>query len=220
MPVYVKMVHTMTAAWGNNSACVVDQPKQWVFGGDGLATTGGTDLIKFVVGTTDCTTGSDAILTDADIGGVSMYLTSESSATFVVESTAAGEVLYLCYKFGNEEFMWYEIRAYVNMLKSVESHVGGKDIAVVDVQEIFNIQANGTSSQDYIRWIVADDTSSDGACNGTISVWDISAVEAKEMTDVAVFAEDGAFLTNFTFGSSSAGLSPTLCYKFAGRITC
>lgn len=216
MPVYVKMVHNMTAAWGNDSAGVVDQPKQWLFDGDGLTPSGETDLIKFVWNGTDCASGSDAALTGADSDGVAMYLRSYSNATFTVESAAAGQFVYLCYKFGNEEFMWYDARVYMHMLQAVESRVGGKDIAVVDVQEVLAIYANGTSSRDYIRWVAGDDTSDD-VCNDTIVVWDSPGEEANGITDVAVYASGGGFLTNFTFDSSAAGLSPTLCYKFAGE---
>lgn len=218
MPVYVKMVHNVSAAWGNDSACVVDQSKQWAFDGDGLTPSGDNDLIKFVTDSTDCASGSDAPLTGADSDGVAMYLGPYGDATFLLKSEAAGHYLNLCYKFGNEEFMWYDIQAYAHMLQSVESRVGGKDIAVADVQEILLVHANGTSSEDFIRWVVSDDTSDD-SCNDTITItlWDTSGEGTNGTTDIPVYAEGGEFQSDFTFGSSSAGLSPTLCYKFAGK---
>lgn len=215
MPVYVKMVHSVSAVRGNRSACVVDQPKQWTFDGDGLTPSGDNDLIKFVIDSTDCVSGSAAPLTGADSDGVAMYLNTYGNATFILESEAAGHSVNLCYKFGNEEFMWYNIQAYVHMLKLVESRVGGKDIAVVDVQEVLVIHANGTSSEDFIRWVVSEDTT-DSSCNDTITIWDTLG-KGNGTTDVPVYAARGDFLTNSTFGSSSAGLSPTLCYKFAGN---
>lgn len=215
MPVYVKMVQNMTAVWGNDSACVVEQPKQWIFDGQGLASNGETDLIKFVVHNADCQSGSDVPLSDSDSDGVAMYLSATKNATFTMESAAAGETVRLCYKFGNEEYMWYNIHVNVHMLQLVESRVGGKYIAVVDVPEVLVIHANSTASQDHIRWIVGDGTSSDAACNDSIVyIWE--SADAKT-TDAPVYVVDSTFLTNFTFDSSSAGLSPTLCYKFAGE---
>lgn len=215
MPVYVKMVHNVTAAWGNDSACVIDQPKQWIFDGDGLTPSGDNDLIKFVIDSTDCASGSDAPLTGADLGGVAMYLGPYGNATFTLGSEAAGLYLNLCYKFGNEEFMWYDIQAYAHMLNSVESRVGGKDIAVANAWEILVVHANGTSSEDFIRWVVSDDTSDD-SCNDTIALRDTSSAGGNGTTSIPIYTEGGGFLLNFTFGSSSAGLSPSLCYKFAG----
>lgn len=216
MPVYVKMVHTMTAAWGNSSACVADQPKQWVFHGDGLAPIADTDLVKFIVDATDCTSGSDVTLTGADENGVAMYTTADRKAAFNIQPAAAGKSVYLCYKFGNEEYMWYDIRAYVHHLQSVESRVGGEDIAVVDVEEVLVIHANGASSKDRIRWVVRDDTTLDEDCNESIRVWDSAAAVPEGMMEVPVLFNGGEFTTNFTFDSTSAGLSPALCYKFGG----
>lgn len=216
MPVYVKMVHTITAAWGGDSACVVDQPKQWSFDGDGLTASGSTDLIKFVVDDTDCASSSDAPLTGADLDGVAMYLEADSTSTFVFESAVAGQFLNLCYKFGNEEFMWYDIRAFAHMVQSVDSRVGGKDIAVVDVEETLVVIADGTSPQDFMRWVVSSDTS-DAACSDGIVVRDSPSEEANDITDMPIYEGDGSFLASFTFNAVSAGLSPTLCYKFAGE---
>lgn len=216
MPVYVKMVHNVTAAWGNDSACVVDQPKQWFFDGDGLVPGGDTDLIKFVISETDCDSGSDVPLTGADFGGVAMYLSSFGNATFTIQSAAAGQFVNLCYKFGNENFMWYDAQAYIHMLQSVASLVGGKDIAVADVQEVLLVHANGSSSHDYVRWIQSGDAS-DSACNETIAIRDSADEGANEVIDIPVDTQGGEFLVNFTFESSSAGLAPTLCYKFAGE---
>ncbi|CAN0544030.1 unnamed protein product, partial [Ectocarpus sp. 12 AP-2014] len=102
MPVYVKMVHNMTAVWGSDATCVVDQGKKWAFEGDGLQAGDGRDLIKFVINDTDCASNSEAPLTGADSDGVAMYLETDSTATFIVESAAAGYFINLCYKFGNE----------------------------------------------------------------------------------------------------------------------
>lgn len=215
MPVYVKMVHNVSAVWGSDSACVADQPKQWIFDGNGLTPSGDKDLIKFVIDSTDCASDFDAPLTGADSDGVAMYLDTYGNATFILESEAAGHSVNLCYKFGNEEFMWYDIQAYVHMLKSVESRVGGKDTAVADIEEILLVHANGSSPEDFIRWVVSDDTS-DNSCNDTITVWDTPG-EGNGTTDIPVIARREEFLANFTFGSSSAGLSPTLCYKFSGE---
>lgn len=216
MPVYVKMVHSMTAAWGGDSACVVDQAKQWAFDGDGLAASGSTDLIKFVVDDTDCASSSDAPLTGADLDGAAMYLETDSTSTFIFEPAVAGQFVNLCYKFGNEEFMWYDIHAFVHMVQFVDSRVGGKDIAVVDVEEILVVHANGTSSQDHMRWVVSSETS-DIACSDSILVRDSSNEgEANNITDMPIYDEGGYFLALFTFSAFSAGLSPTLCYKFAG----
>lgn len=212
------MVHNVTATWGNVSSFVIDQAKQWVFGGNGL-TPGETDLIKFVMNDTGCASESDVALTGADSGGVAMYLSPYSNATFTMESAATGQFVYLCYKFGNEEFMWYDIRAYAHMVHSVDSRVGGKDIAVVDVQEVLLVYADGTSSEDWLRWVVSDDTT-EGACNDTLVIWDSPDEGANEMTDVPIYVQAGTFLANFTFSSSSAGFSPTLCYKFGGEAVC
>lgn len=218
MPVYVKMLQNMTAVWGNDSACVVEQPKQWRFDGQGLVSNGKTDLIKFVVHNTDCESGSDVSLSGSDSDGVAMYLSATKNATFTVKSAAAGETVFLCYKFGNEEYMWYNVQVYVHMLQQVESRVGEKDIAVVDVPEVLVFQANGTSLHDHIRWVVGDGTSSDATCNDSIVyIWQNANAWATKMTDAPVYFVDSAFLANFTFDSSSAGLSPTLCYKFAGE---
>ncbi|CAN0372238.1 unnamed protein product, partial [Hapterophycus canaliculatus] len=108
MPVYVKMLHNVTASWGGDSACVVDQAKQWFFEGDGLTPGGNIDLIKFVINDTDCAGIFDAPLTGADVDGVAMYLKADGTATFVVESAAAGQYVNLCYKFGSEQYMWYD----------------------------------------------------------------------------------------------------------------
>lgn len=216
MPVYVKMVHNVTASLGSDLACVVDQAKQWSFRGDGLTPDGGTDLIKFVINNTDCASNSDAPLTAADSDGVAMYLETDSTSTFIFESEAAGQFVTLCYKFGNEEFMWYDIRAFAHMVQSVDSRVGGKDIAVVDVEEVLIVNANGTSLEDYMRWVVSNETS-DAACNDTIMVRDSPNEGANEITEMSIYDKGGYFLANFTFSASSAGLSPTLCYKFAGE---
>lgn len=210
------MVHNVSAAWGNDSSCVVDQPKQWIFDGDGLTPSGDNDLIKFVIDSTDCVSGSDAPLTGADSDGVAMYLSPYGNASFILESEAAGHYLNLCYKFGNEEFMWYDIQAYAHMLRSVESRVGGKDIAVANVWEVLVVDGNGTSSEDFIRWIVSDDTSDD-SCSDVITLLGTSGAGTNGTTDITIYAEGARFLSNFTFGSSSAGLSPTLCYKFSGK---
>ncbi|CAN0540052.1 unnamed protein product, partial [Ectocarpus sp. 12 AP-2014] len=214
MPVYVKMVHNMTAVWGSDGTCVVDQGKKWAFEGDGLQAGDDRDLIKFVINDTDCASSSEAPLTGADSDGVAMYLEADSTATFIVESAAAGYFINLCYKFGNEEFMWYDIRAFAHMVKSVDSLVGGKDIAVVDVEEVLVIRANGTSSQDYMRWIVSNETPGT-SCNDTVVVLDGPSEGANEIIDMPIFYRGGVFLANFTFSASSAGLSPILCYKFA-----
>ncbi|CAM9792611.1 unnamed protein product, partial [Ectocarpus sp. 13 AM-2016] len=214
MPVYVKMVHNMTAVWGSDATCVVDQGKKWAFEGDGLQAGDDRDIIKFVVNDTDCASNSEAPLTGADSDGVAMYLETDSTATFIVESAAAGYFINLCYKFGNEEFMWYDIRAFAHMVKSVDSLVGGKDIAVVDVEEVLVIRANGTSSQDYMRWVVSNETSGT-SCNDTVFVLDGPSEGANEIIDIPISYRGGVFLANFTFSASSAGLSPILCYKFA-----
>lgn len=219
MPVYVKMVHSMTAAWGGDSACVVDQAKQWTFDGDGLMASGSTDLIKFVVDDTDCASSSDAPLTGADLDGVAMYLEADSTSTFTFESAVAGQFLNLCYKFGNEEFMWYDIQAFAHMVQFVESQVGGNDIAVVDIEEVLVIQAYGTSSQDFMRWVASSETS-DVACSDGILVRDSPDEGANNITDVSIYDEEGYFLASFTFSAFSAGSSPTLCYKFAGVCVC
>lgn len=219
MPVYVKMVRNMTASWGNDTACVAEQPKQWVFDGDGLASDGATDLIKFVVNRTDCESGSDATLSEADRDGTAMYLSAGKNATFTIDPGAAGNSVFLCYKFGNEIFQWYDKRAYVHMLQLVGSRTGGTDIAVVDVQEVLVIHANGTSLQDNIRWVVSDQgISSDAICNNAVvDIWDDFDEETDPTTEAPVYARGGVFLANFTFDTSSAGLSPNLCYKFSGR---
>lgn len=216
MPVYVKMVHSMTAAWGEDSACVIDQAKQWAFDGDGLTASGSTDLIKFVVDDTDCASNSDAPLTGADLDGVAMYLEVDNTSTFIFESEVAGQSLNLCYQFGNEEFMWYDIQTFAHMVQFVDSQVGGKDIAVADVEEILVVHGNGTSSQDYMRWVVSNETS-DAACSDVILVRDGPNEEANNITDIPMYDKGGYFLANFTFSTFSAGLSPTLCYKFAGE---
>lgn len=216
MPVYVKMVHSMTASWGSDPSCVVDQPKQWAFDGDGLTPSGYTDLIKFVIDDTDCASESDAPLTEADSDGVAMFLETDNTSTFTIESAAAGKLLNLCYKFGNEEYMWYDIQAFAHMVQSVDSRVGGIDIAVVDVEEVMVVHANGTSTQDLVRWVVSDNIS-DAACSDAISVRDTPDEGANEITDVPIYDEEDSFLADFTFNASSAGLSPTLCYKFAGE---
>lgn len=215
MPVYVKMMHNVTASWGNNSACVVDQAKRWAFQGDGLTSDGGTDLIKFVINATDCASSSDAPLTAADSNGVAMYLETDSTSTFILESEAAGQLVNLCYKFGNEEFMWYDIQAFAHKVQSVDSRVGGKDIAVVDAEEVLVVNAYGSSTEDYMRWIVSNETS-DIACNDTVVVRDSPNEGANEMTEMSIYHKGGYFLANFTFSESSAGFSPILCYKFAG----
>lgn len=218
MPVYVKMVRNVTARWGSDSACVVDQAKQWLFEGDGLTPGGNTDLIKFVVNDTDCSGASDAPLTGADVDGVAMYLGTDSTSTFVVESEAAGQYVNLCYKFGNEEYMWYDVRVFTHMLQSLDSRVGGADIAVVEAEEIIVVHGHGTSSQDYLRWVVSNETS-DTACNDTISVLDSVNEGASELIEMPVYENGGDSLANFTFAAFSAGLSPTLCYKFGGEAT-
>lgn len=206
----------MTAAWGNNSAFVADQPKQWIFHGDGLTSTANTDMVKFVVDAIDCRSGSDVPLTGADVDGVAMYTTSNHKAAFNIQSAVAGKSVSLCYKFANEEYMWYDIRAYVHHLHSVKSRVGGADIAVVDVEEVLEIHADGVSSKDLSRWVVSDDTPLDEDCNASIRVWDSGP---KELMELPVVFDGGAFTTNFTFNSTSAGLSPFLCYKFGGAHT-
>lgn len=216
MPVYVKMVHSMAAAWGRDSACVIDQVKQWTFDGDGLTASGSTDLIKFVVDATDCASGSDAPLTGADVDGVAMYLEADSTSTFIFEFAVAGQFLNLCYKFDNEEFMWYEIQAFAHMVQSVDSRVGGKDIAVVDVEETLVVHADGTSSEDFMRWVVSSETS-DAACSDTVFVRDSPNEGANEITDMPIYDDAGSFLASFTFNALSAGIWPTLCYKFAGE---
>lgn len=216
MPVYVKMVHSITAALGQDSACVVDQAKKWTFDGDGLTASGGTDLIKFVVDDTDCASDSDAPLTGADFDGVAMYLEADSTSTFIFESAAAGQFVNLCYKFGNEEFMWYDIKAFAHMVQFVDSRVGGKDIAVVDIEEVLVVHAHGTSLQDYMRWVVSSETS-DAACSDGILVRDSPNEGASSITDMPIYDEGGLFLASFTFSTTSAGLSPALCYKFAGK---
>lgn len=210
------MMHNVTASWGNDSACVVDQAKQWAFQGDGLTSDGRTDLIKFVINDTDCSSSSDAPLTAADSNGVAMYLKTDSTSTFILESEAAGQLVNLCYKFGNEEFMWYDVQAFAHMVQSVDSRVGGKDIAVVDAEEVLIINANGTSTKDYMRWVVSNETS-DAACNDTIVVRHSPNEGANETAEMAIYDKGGYFLANFTFSESSAGLSPALCYKFAGN---
>eukprot|EP00903_Cladosiphon_okamuranus_P005351 g5346.t2 len=214
MPVYVKMVHSMRASWGGDSSCVVDQAKEWTFGGDGLTASGSTDLIKFVVDDTDCANSTDAPLTGADEDGVAMYLEADSTSTFTFESAAAGHFLNLCYKFGNEEFMWYDIQTFAHMVQFVESQVGGRDIAVVDVEEVLVVQAHGTSSQDFMRW-VASSEASDAACSDGVLVRDSPDEGANNITDMPIYEEGGYFLASFTFSAFSAGSSPTLCYKFA-----
>ena len=216
MPVYVKMVHSMTASWGSDPSCVVDQPKQWAFDGDGLTPSGYTDLIKFVIDDTDCASDADAPLTAADSDGVAMFLATDSTSTFIIESAAAGQLVNLCYKFGNEEYMWYDIQVFAHMVQSVDSRVGGIDIAVVDVEEVMVVQAFGASSQDHIRWVVSNDLSGT-ACSDPIFVRDTPDEGANEITDVPIYDEDDSFLADFTFSASSAGFSPTLCYKFAGE---
>lgn len=217
MPVYVKMVHSMTAVWGRDSACVVDQAKQWTFDGDGLTASGSTDLIKFVVDEEDCASSSDAPLTGADLDGVAMYLEADSTSTFIFESSVAGHYLNLCYKFGNEEFMWYGIQAFAHMVQYVESQVGGEGIAVVDVEEVLVVHADGTSSQDHMRWVLSSETS-DAACNDGVLVRDSPNEGANNITDMPIYAEGENFLASFTFSAFSSGLSPTLCYKFAGTV--
>lgn len=216
MPVYVKMVHNVTASWGGDSACVVDQAKQWLFAGDGLTPGGNTDLIKFVANDTDCFGVSDVPLSGADVDGVAMYLEADSTSTFVIDSAAAGQYVNLCYKFGNEEYMWYDIRVFTHMVQSLDSHVGGADIAVVDAEEIIIVHGYGTSSQDYMRWVVSNETS-DAACNDTITVLDSANAGSSEVIEMPIYNKGGDYLANFTFAASSAGLSPTLCYKFAGE---
>lgn len=219
MPVYVKMVHSMTAAWGNDSTCVAEQRKQWNFGGDGLTANGETDLIKFVANDKNCENGSDATLAGADSDDVAMYLTTGAAAKFTIEPASAGKSLFLCYKFGNEKYQWYNMSMYVHMLQSVESRTGGTDIAVVEVLEVFVLHANGTSVQDSVRWVVSDDTTTDSACNDTVlDIWDNDQLEADPLSASPVYLALGTFRANFTFDSSSAGLSPTLCYKFAGSL--
>lgn len=212
------MVHNMTAEWGNDSASVAEQQKQWNFAGDGLTADGETDLIKFVANDSKCESGFDATLFGADSDGVAMYLTAETAANFTIEPEAAGKSLFLCYKFGNEKYQWYNVSVYVHMLQSVESRTGGKDIAVVDVLEVFVLHANGTSVQDSIRWVASDDTTTDSACNDSVlDIWDRDQLEADPISASPVYLASGTFRANFTFDSSSAGLSPTLCYKFAGE---
>lgn len=217
MEVYVKMVHNMTAAWGDDSVCVADQAKRWRFGGNGLQPGGETDSIKFVINKTDCVSGSDAPLSSSDLDSTAMYLASGYDATFTLEPAAAGRSLYVCYKFGDEEYMWYDFRVKVHMLHSVESRVGGSDIAVIDVLEVLAVNANGTSSHDHIRWIAGEGDMSDDACNDTIVEWRSSDEDAEEREDIPIYVYNEAYLVNFTFASSSAGLAPILCYKFAGE---
>lgn len=222
MPVYVKMVHNMIAAWGNDAACVAEQPKRWSFVGDGLTPDGATDLIKFVGVEVDCESGFDITLSGADSSGIAMYLAAEGHATFTIDPEAAGKSIFLCYQFGTENYHWYNMSAYVHMLQSVGSRVGGNDIAVVDVLETFVLHANGTSSRDRLRWVVSDDTMSDSTCtdnNTIIDVWDSVDPEGVPISESSVDVGAGVFLANFTFDSSSAGLSPMLCYKFGGEAT-
>lgn len=217
-PVFVKMVSIVWASWGGDSACVAEQPKQWAFDGDGLTADGATDLIKFTVGDGDCGSDSDAGIRKSDFGGVAMYLTQGRNATIDFESSVAGHFVFLCYKFGNEVFQWYNISTYVHNLRSVRSLTGGTDIAVVDTQELLVVHANGSSSLDRIRWISAvDQTASDDSCNGSaVQIWDGSGEDAHPTTEAPVIDAEGIFLANFTFRNTSAGLSPTLCYKFSG----
>lgn len=212
------MVHNMSAAWGSDSACVAEQPKQWVFGGDGTTPDGATDLIKFVIDHGDCDTGSDVALIGSDMEDAAMYLKQGNNATFSIDLPAAGNLIYLCYKFGNENFQWYNITTYVHMLQSLGSWTGGTDIAVVEVQEIGIIRANGSSLQDKIRWVLVDGAPSDFSCgSGIVDLWDHYAKDTDPETEAPVYLAEGSFLANFTFNASSAGLSPTLCYKFAGE---
>ncbi|CAM9252504.1 unnamed protein product, partial [Discosporangium mesarthrocarpum] len=225
-PVFVKMLHNITAVWGNDTAAVAEQPKQWLFRGDGLFSGTDTDLIKFVVNTTSCDTdapgndGYDAELNGADLDGISMYLDKNSNATFTFQPSVAGRNVSLCYKFDQEPYKWYDIKVYVHMLNTVGTLVGGTNIAVVDVQEVFAVDANGTSTTDYMRWISTTDTS-DAACllDDTI-VWTKESPHAREnVTDeIPVYRHSsGVFHANFTFNDSASGLSPTLCYKFGGE---
>ncbi|CAN0028228.1 unnamed protein product, partial [Choristocarpus tenellus] len=200
-PVYVKMIHNITAVWGNTTAAVVEQPKQWQFAGHGLGADGATDLIKFVINTTSCNTdtagssGFDAELSSADSDGVAMYLGQGPNATFIFEDSVAGANASLCFKFGNEPYQWYNIVVYVHMVQSVGTLTGG---------EVFLINANGTSTLDYIRWIKS--ATSDSAClenDNFIPITNHPNAQGANFTNEApVYLQSNrAYQTNFTFNS-------------------